>query len=89
MMSWLAPFVTLGVVVILYLLAGRNGGQEAMRRDINFYLVCILGTAIVAIIAGLSYDKDWMDVAAWVIAGVASAAAVWHQRRPARDSDAV
>jgi len=62
----------------VYYTSPKDGArQQAMRADVNFYLVCVLAVAIVAIIAGARYGRDWLDLAAWIVAGVASAAAVW------------
>ena len=80
-MSWLAPFVTLIVVLALYFASGKGSArQAAMRADINFYLVCVLAVAIIAIIAGARYGHDWLDVGSWVVAGVACLAALWRWR---------
>lgn len=79
MLSWLAPFVVLTVFLMLFFYGAkrRAGVQDAMKSDLNFYLVCVLAVAIVSIIASMQYDKDWMDVAVWVLAAVAIAAMVW------------
>ncbi len=79
MFSWLAPFVALIVFLILFFYGAkrRAGVQDAMKRDLNFYLVCVLGVAIVSIVASMQYDKDWFDVAVWVLAAMAIGAMVW------------
>lgn len=80
-MSWLAPFVTLIVVLALYLASGKGSARQAgMRTDINFYMVCVMAVAIVAIIAGARFGHDWLDVGVWVVAGVACAAVLWRWR---------
>lgn len=79
MFSWLAPFVVLIVFLLLYFYGAkrRMGVQDAMKRDLNFYLVCVLSVAIVSIVASMQYDKDWFDVAVWVLAAAAIGAMVW------------
>lgn len=77
---WLAPFVVLLVTLFLYFYAARGsrrGAREAMIKDINFYLVAVIATAIVSIFAGYRIERDWLDVAAWLIAAVAVAGVVW------------
>lgn len=87
-MSWLAPFVTLAVVLVLYFVSGKEGPrQAAMRADINFYLVCVMAVAIISIVAGARYGRDWLDVGAWIMAGIASAAALWRWRNSEQGAD--
>lgn len=89
---WFAPFVVLAVVAFLYLYAARGrraGTRRTMKNDINFYLVVILATAIVSTIAGLRLEKDWLDVAAWLIAAVAVGASVWRFLVTSDDAPAI
>jgi hypothetical protein len=48
-----------------------------MKADLNFYLVCVLNVAVISIIASMQYDKNWLDVAVWILAAVAIAAMAW------------
>jgi hypothetical protein len=81
MYSWLAPFVTFAVVLALYAVSANGAKREAMLSDINFYIVCVLAVAIIAIVAGARYGSDWLDMGAWLAAGVASLAALWRWRK--------
>jgi len=76
MASWLAPFVVVGVLVVLYFVGG-DAKKPAFVRDLNFYMICVVITAVVSIIANARYGRDWTDIAAWVLAVVAIAAGVW------------
>jgi len=76
MASWLAPFVVVGVLALIYFIGGETK-KPAFVRDLNFYMICVVITAVVSIIASARYGRDWTDVAAWVLAVVAIAAAVW------------
>lgn len=77
--SGIMPFLVLGVVVLLYFVGGKakEGMQAAMRRDVNFYLVCVLAVAIVSVVASTRYDRDWLDMAVWLLGAVAIGAVVW------------
>jgi hypothetical protein len=77
MFSWFAPFATLAVVAVLYMVSSGGGKRDAMMKDLNFYLVCVVAVSIIAIIGGARYGTDWLDTGAWVAAAIASAAAVW------------
>ena len=80
--SLLVPFIVLAVVLLLYyvIAKGAPGKQQAMKNDINFYLVCILATSIVSIVASVRLGKDWFDTGVWLVGGVAIVAAVWKFR---------
>ncbi len=77
MVTWLAPFATLIVVVALYAASKGTPRREAMTRDLNFYIVCVMAVSIMAIIAGARYEPDWTDTGAWVLAAIASIAILW------------
>jgi len=76
MASWLAPFVVVGVLTLLYFIGG-DAKKPSFIRDLNFYMICVVVTAVVSIIANARYGRDWTDIAAWVLAGIAIAAGVW------------
>lgn len=87
MLSWLAPFAVLAVILALYYTSKGSARAEAMRRDLNYYMVCVLATAIIAVFAGARYDRDWLDTAAWLVAGIASGAAVFQWSRSGAGDD--
>jgi CHASE2 domain-containing sensor protein len=77
---WYAPFIVLVVTLFLFFYVARGNRadmRQVMKHDINFYLVAILATAIVSIFAGLRIERDWLDVAAWIVAAMAVGAVVW------------
>lgn len=74
MVTWLAPFATLLVVVALYAASKGTPRREAMVSDLNFYIVCVMAVSIMAIIAGARLDRDWTDTGTWVLAAIASIA---------------
>lgn len=81
MLSWLAPFAVLAVILALYYASKGGARAHAMRRDLNYYMVCVLATAITAVFAGAGYDRNWLDTAAWLVAAVAAGAAVYQWSR--------
>lgn len=79
MVSWMAPFAVLIVFMLLYFYVslGKPGARDSMKRDLNFYLVCVLAVAILSITASIRYGRDWVDVAVWVIAVFSICAMLW------------
>lgn len=74
------PFILLGVMGVLFFGPGRKdggAGQQAMKKDLNFYLISGLVTSLVSIIAGANQDWNFWDTLAWIVLVIAGGVCVW------------
>lgn len=84
------PFILLLVMAVLFFVPGRKdggAGQQTMKKDLNFYLICGLVTSVVSIIAGANQDWNFWDTLAWIVLVVAAGACVWRYFDTTRHSE--
>lgn len=83
MLSWLAPWVYLAVIGVLYSAIGRRRPQARawVRSFLNLWLAITLALTVLGIAGEVAYRWRWLALGAWFVTVVAIVITIVHAWR--------